>query len=115
MARPKKWRNVCRLPGNSHYGPLDEAPQDSEVIIMTVEEYETIRLIDYMDMIQEECAERMDVARTTVQSIYSRARKKIAESMVEGLPLIIEGGRYKVCEHSDSCKRRKLCKRNSGE
>ncbi len=111
MSRPKKWRNVCRLPGNRHYGPLEDAPETPEVIIMTVEEYETIRLIDHMDMIQEECAERMEVARTTVQSIYSKARKKIAKSLVTGLPLVIEGGRYKVCEHSEDCHRRKTCKR----
>lgn len=115
MSRPKKWRNVCSLPGNRHYGPLDEAPETSEFISMTVEEYETIRLIDHMGMIQEECARNMEVARTTVQHIYSKARKKIAKSMVEGIPLVIGGGRYKVCEHSDDCRRRKACRRNRGQ
>lgn len=109
MSRPKKWRNVCNLPGNRQYGPLDEIPESSEVISMTVEEYETIRLIDHLGMIQEECAENMEVARTTVQHIYSKARKKIAESLVSGIPLVIEGGRYKVCEHSEDCRRRKAC------
>lgn len=109
MSRPKKWRNVCHLPGNRQYGPLDEVPEESEVISMTVEEYETIRLIDYTGMIQEDCAENMEVARTTVQHIYSNARKKIAESLVRGIPLVIEGGRYKVCEHSEDCQRRKTC------
>ncbi len=115
MSRPKKWRNVCRLPCNMHYGPLDEIPETREAIIMTVEEYETIRLIDHIGLIQEECAERMEVARTTVQSIYSDARKKIADSLVSGSPLVIEGGRYKVCEHSEGCQRRKSCRRRAHE
>ncbi len=114
MSRPKKWRNVCRLPGTRHYGPLEDTPDASEAITMTVEEYETIRLIDHKGMIQEECAEHMGVARTTVQSIYSKARKKIAKSLVKGFPLVIEGGRYKLCEHSEDCQRRKSCKRKRG-
>lgn len=114
MPRPKKWRNVCCLPDNREYGPLDKDPGEAEPIRMTVEEYETIRLIDYMGSIQEECAERMGVARTTVQDIYSKARKKIARSLVEGMPLVIEGGRYKVCEFSKDCVKRKTCRRNCG-
>lgn len=81
---------------------------------MTVEEYETIRLIDHMGSIQEECAERMGVARTTVQDIYSKARKKIARSLVEGVPLVIEGGCYKVCEFNHDCRKHKMCRRNCG-
>lgn len=114
MSRPKKWRNVCRLPFNREYGPLDKDSETEEVINMTVEEYETIRLMDLMGMIQEECADRMGIARTTVQDIYSKARKKIARSLVEGISLTIGGGSYKVCEYSEDCHRRKTCKRNHG-
>ena len=109
MARPRKWRNVCRLPLNSEYGPLDGDSETEEVISMTVEEYETIRLIDHMGLIQEECADSMGVARTTAQDMYSKARKNIATSLVEGMPLKIEGGVYKVCERSERCQRHKVC------
>ena len=62
MPRPRKWRRVCRLPQNTLFGPL--AGIDDGTIVMTVEEYETIRLIDLEGLNQEACAERMHVART---------------------------------------------------
>lgn len=97
MARPKKWRRVCGLPKRNLFGTLNGSRQDCEIITMTVEEYETIRLIDLEGLMQEECAERMKVARTTVQKIYNDARKKIADALVNGHMLKIEGGDYIVC------------------
>jgi predicted DNA-binding protein (UPF0251 family) len=79
---------------------------------MTVEEYETIRLIDLEGFTQEECAARMNIARTTVQGIYSEARKKLAESLVDGKVLKIEGGAYKLCEGQGKSCRGNGCRRH---
>ncbi|MBE6013713.1 DUF134 domain-containing protein [Anaeropeptidivorans aminofermentans] len=113
MPRPKKRRRVCCLPSSCSFGPLDLKTEGKEQILMTLDEFETIRLIDLEGLNQEECAEKIDVARTTVQSIYNSARKKLAECLVKGKELTISGGDYILycgekcgcgCRH---CHRRK--------
>lgn len=104
MPRPRKWRKVCCLPESSLFGPLDSPVDVDNFISMTVDEYETIRLIDLKGFTQEECANQMNIARTTVQGIYNDARKKFAESLVNGKVLRIEGGEYQLCnEYGNSC------------
>ncbi len=109
MPRPRKWRKVCCLPENNLFGPLSSASINNKIIIMTVEEYETIRLIDFEGLMQEECAERMNVARTTVQRIYNDARKKLADALVNGKILKIEGGDYQLCEENEKLYRCGRC------
>ena len=91
MPRPRKCRRVCCLPWNVAFGPLGEQTAEASVV-MTVDEYETIRLIDLMGYTQEECAAQMNVARTTVQGIYNEARKKLADMLVSAKTLYIRGG-----------------------
>ena len=98
MARPRKWRKVCCLPESTRFGPLNAPINQEYFLTMTIDEYETIRLIDLEGFTQEECANQMNVARTTIQGIYNDARKKIAESLVNGKVLRIEGGDYKLCD-----------------
>lgn len=98
MARPKKWRKVCVLPENDRFGPLSSPVDEKNHVLMTVDEYETIRLIDLEGFTQEECANQMNVARSTIQGIYIKARKKLAESLVDGKILSIEGGEYRLCD-----------------
>lgn len=110
MPRPRKWRRICSLPETNRFGPLNGAQEG--IVIMQVDEYETIRLIDYEGLKQEECAANMAVARTTVQAIYESARKKIADALVNSKAIIIEGGDYMLCEgrgcghNSRNCARR---------
>ena len=82
-------------------GPGSGHGMHAEAVVMTVDQYETVRLIDLEGFTQEACAEKMEIARTTVQSIYAEARKKLADALVNGKMLRIEGGEYKLCEGSD--------------
>lgn len=112
MARPRKWRKVCCLPESNRFGPLDSSVDKERFVVMTVDEYETIRLIDLEGLTQEECSEQMHIARTTVQRIYSDARKKIAKSLVNGKVLRIEGGDYKLCSGVEKSCGGRNCRRH---
>ena len=102
MPRPRKCRRVCHFPENLSFSPTEGA--DAPAVILTVEEYEAIRLIDREGLSQEECCRLMGVARTTVQQIYADARRKLAAMLVEGLPLRIDGGDYALCDgHRADC------------
>ena len=90
MARPRQERKVCCMPACRRFQP--ETPVSSEEIQLTVEEYETLRLMDLEGYTQAECAQTMGIARTTVQSIYASARRKVSRMLVEGRPLVIGGG-----------------------
>lgn len=98
MPRPRKFRKVCCLPESKRFGPLNVQLDSEYSVTMTVDEYETIRLIDLEGFTQEESAEYMNIARTTVQRIYNDARRKLAESLVNSKILRIEGGDYKLCD-----------------
>lgn len=105
MPRPTKHRCVCALPRCSAF--YSEITNQKEGVSLSVEEFEAIRLIDYLGLTQEECAAQMEVARTTVQRIYNRARKKISVFLVEGRGLSIAGGNYRIS--GDKCGKRTGC------
>ena len=102
MARPSKTRRVCKDPGFFNI-KSDRKGASREVLTMTVDEYESVRLIDYEGVSQEECAVRMDIARTTAQAIYNSARTKLAKCLIEGANLHVEGGNIQECDGTAGC------------
>lgn len=97
MPRPRKCRKVCQMPRSLEFRPVD-GNKEKEKIILTVDEYEAIRLIDKQGFSQEECSTYMKVSRATVQMIYNSARKKLAEALVSARSLRIQGGDYQLCD-----------------
>ncbi|WP_051530598.1 MULTISPECIES: methylated-DNA--[protein]-cysteine S-methyltransferase [Ruminococcus] len=82
MPRPQKSRRICCYPDYWSFAPDQDKANDT--IVMSLDEFETIRLIDYHSKTQEQCAAEMNVARTTVTAIYDTARKKLAQALVVG-------------------------------
>ena len=91
MPRPIRCRRIERMPEYRSFSP-DDAEADGSVR-MAVDEFEALRLLDGEGLTQEACAERMNIARTTVTAIYDSARKKLADALVNGRRLLITGGR----------------------
>ncbi len=111
MPRPRKCRRVCSLPTIAGVAPIGGCRLE-ECLSMSVDEYETIRLIDWEGRTQEECAVQMNIARTTVTGIYMSARKKLADVLVNGRQLVIEGGDFALCEHrTPGCGAGQACPR----
>lgn len=97
MPRPNKPKHVKRLPVCREFAPV-RGEKNPHQILLTVEEYETLRLMDYQGLNQEECARQMKVGRATVQAVYTEARKKLARFLVEASSLTIAGGNYVLDE-----------------
>ena len=98
MGRPTKGKRISKIP---QYQKFYGENKFQEKIVLLVEEYETIRLIDYLGYSQEECAKEMHIARTSVQSLYSDARRKLARFLIEGIGLVISGGNYQLKEFTN--------------
>lgn len=96
MPRPQRSRKICKEPAFARFTP--EGHPDAEAVVLTVDEFETIRLVDLEKKTHEQCAERMEISRTTVTEIYESAREKIADCLVNGKRLAISGGNYRLCE-----------------
>ena len=92
MPRPQKSRRICCYPDYWSFAPDQDLAK--ETVVMSLDEFETIRLIDHQAKTQEQCAAEMNVARTTVTAIYESARKKLAVALVEGKRILISGGNY---------------------
>ena len=110
MSRPTKRRRVCRFPETLEFSTIGDTI--GKPVILTVDEYETIRLIDKEGLSQEECGTQLGVGRTTVQKIYETARRKIADALVLGRSLRIEGGDFCLCNgNSEFCYQKSCLKR----
>ena len=96
MARPRKCRRICAMPATTEFIPGGGLAV-TDFVTLSIDEYEALRLIDYVGLSQDECSRQMSVARATVQQIYASARRKLAEALVEGYTLRIEGGDYALC------------------
>ena len=100
MPRPQRCRRVCAFPDYPCFAP--EGSGDRSTVTLTLDEYEAIRLVDLEGLTHSQCAERMEVSRTTVTEIYESARRKVALCIVEGRRLVIGGGNYRLCDGSAS-------------
>lgn len=98
MPRPRRKRTVANPPAVDGFKPFGVPISDLEPVVLLYEEYESIRLVDYEGLVQEEASRRMKVSRPTLTRIHEKAIKSIAKAFVEGKAIFIEGGDY----HSDN-------------
>ncbi len=96
MARPVQCRRISSMPEADYFKPRGIPLSVLEEVVLTVDEFEAIRLADLESLYQEQAAEKMNVSRPTFGRIIESAHKKVAEVLVRGKALKIEGGRFEM-------------------
>jgi predicted DNA-binding protein (UPF0251 family) len=95
MPRPRMFRRVFFEPGVTYFKPVGIRMFELLETVLTVDEFEAIRLKDYEGMDQVRAAKKMGISQPTFQRVYESARKKIADALVNGKAIRIEGGQYR--------------------
>lgn len=93
--RPKKYRRVQRYPKISRFSPRGKAGRPDEVDL-AMDEFEAIRLADYQRLSQKEAAKSMHLSQPTFSRILKKAHKIVADVLVSGKIIKIQGGQYVV-------------------
>jgi len=104
--RPRCPRRIENEPVISYFKPLGVPLSELEVVRLSLEELEAVRLVDLEDLNQEESAQRMGVSRRALWEDLQNARSKIVEALVRGKAIEIKGGEYSlVGSQRCSCER----------
>lgn len=104
MPRLKRLRLLDDLPIIKGFRPIWMKANLRQAVIINLEEYEALRLIDYEKQIHEQAAVTMNISRPTVTRIYESARQKLSTALVEGRSLLIEGGHVEIQESHWYCE-----------
>ena len=96
MVRPRLCRRVRFNPEITYFKPRGIPLRELEEVILPVDEYEAVRLKDLEGLEQDECSKKMNISQPTFHRLVLSARKKIADAIINGKAIKIEGGNYKI-------------------
>jgi len=103
VARIPKWRRVASIPKVSYFKPAGIPYRALDEVRLSVEEAEAIRLKDLEGLEQEECARRMRISRPTFHRVLGAARSKLADALLNGKAIRIEGGNFEMAMRRFNC------------
>jgi uncharacterized protein len=103
MPRPTKWRRVEAIPPATYFKPAGVPLRLLSEVILAVEEVEAIRLKDMEGLEQEECAGKMSISRPTFHRVLKAARQKIADALINGRAIRVEGGNFAMTSQTFRC------------
>ena len=101
MVRPCCRRRIGMRPQANCFMPAQVAVEPGYSLILTLDQLEALRLADLMGLYHEEAAEEMGISRATFGRIVEEARRKIADALVNGKALLIEGGNTEMKEEKE--------------
>jgi uncharacterized protein len=104
MGRPMRWRRVEKIPQVTYFKPAGIPMVMLEEVTLTVDEIEAIRLKDIENLEQEEGAQKMSVSRSTFARVLASARQKVADALINGKAVRIEGGNFQPASQRFTCE-----------
>ena len=96
MPRPRICRRIFFDPSVTFFKPAGIPTRHLEESILTKDELEAVRLIDYKREEQNKVAKQMEISQPTLSRLLTNARKKIADALVNGKAIKIQGGVFKM-------------------
>ena len=103
MGRSPNWRRVAFVPQITYFTPAGVPPGSVQEVCLSIEEAEAIRLKDLEGLEQEQCAQSMRVSRGTFARILGSARQKMADAMLNGKAIRIDGGNFELATRHFRC------------
>jgi len=103
VGRLPKWRRVAFMPEITYFKPAGIPARVLDEVCLSVEEVEAIRLKDLEGLEQEQCAERMNISRPTFHRVLGAARQKVADALLNGKAVRIEGGKFEMAIRRFRC------------
>ena len=94
MPRPRLRRRICFQPNITYFKPQGIPLRELEESILTFDEMEAVRLKDLEQLEQKQCADKMKISQPTFHRLIVQARKKLAEAIIKGKAIKIQGGDY---------------------
>ncbi len=100
MVRPRKDRLVTYNPDVCYFKPRGIPMLDLEETLLTIDELEALRLADLVGLSHEEAGHKMGVSRATFGRIVQQARQRVADALINGKAIKIEGGNYRIIKEN---------------
>lgn len=98
MPRPRKLRRIRAMPGFDLFKPAGVRASDLKQTVISVDEYEAVKLKDFEGIEQTKAAKKMNISQSTFNRLLASARKKISDAIVNGKAIKIEGGDFKMVQ-----------------
>ena len=98
MARPRIPRRIFFNPDVTYFKPRGIPLSSLQETVLTTDELEAVRLIDFQQTEQKKAAKKMQISQPTLSRLLSSARKKISDALINGKAIKIQGGDYTMAQ-----------------
>lgn len=96
MPRPRRCRRVGSRPNTTYFKPAGVRMIDLKEIVLNIDEWEAVRLTDFLEIEQIEASKKMGISQPTFHRLLKSARKKLTEAIIKGKAIRVEGGNFEI-------------------